>query len=204
MNVTFDFYEYAGIIVPGSVLAFGAMWLAPEFRSLLGPEGFTFGELGLFVVLSYALGQLVQGLGNTVEWALWLPLGGLPNKRILDGETLTVQQRTRLMSLLRADGMIGETLTKSDAQAAIREVYARVAAAGNAARVDKFNGIYGMLRGLSTSLILLAVASAVMETDWSLVMLAIFATIVSLRRMHRFGWHYGRELVVVYLATHPE
>jgi hypothetical protein len=204
MNVSFDFYEYAGVIVPGSVLAFGAMWLAPELRSYFGPEGFTFGELGLFVVLSYALGQLVQGVGNTVEWVLWLPLGGLPNKRILDGETLTKQQHARLMGLLRADGMIGETMSKSDACAAVREVYARVAAAGKAARIDKFNGIYGMLRGLSAALILLTIACAIVGTDSQLLMLTTLATFVSLRRMHRFGWHYGRELAVVYLATHPE
>lgn len=204
MNVSFDFYEYAGIIVPGSVLAFGGMWLAPELREYLGPEGFTFGELGLFVVLSYALGQLVQGVGNTVEWALWLPLGGLPNKRVLDGETLTKQQHARLMAFLREDGIIGETVSKAEARAAIREVYARVAAAGQSARIDKFNGIYGMLRGLSAALILLTIACAIVGTDWQYVLLATFSTLISLRRMHRFGWHYGRELAVVYLATHPD
>lgn len=204
MNVSFDFYEYAGIIVPGSVLAFGAMWLAPELRGYFGPEGFTFGELGLFVVLSYALGQLVQGVGNTVEWALWAPLGGLPNKRILDGETLTEQQHARLIGLMRADGIIGQTVSKSDARAAMREIYARIAAAGNAARIDRFNGIYGMLRGLSAALMLITFVCAAVGTDWSFLAVTFFATLVSLRRMHRFGWHYGRELTVVYLATHPE
>lgn len=204
MNVSFDFYEYAGIIVPGSVLAFGAMWLVPELRTHLGPEGFTFGELGLFVVLSYALGQIVQGVGNAVEWALWWPFGGLPGKRILDGETITDQQHARLMEHLRADGIVGETVSAPDARAAIREVYASIAAAGNAARIDKFNGIYGMLRGLSAALILLTFACAIQAVEWTLLMPLAFATLVSLRRMHRFGWHYGRELVVVYLATHPE
>ncbi|MBK5933397.1 hypothetical protein C8N32_101360 [Rhodovulum imhoffii] len=203
MNISFDFYEYAGIIVPGSVLAFGAMFLMPEFREQLGPDGFTFGELGLFVVLSYALGQLVQGIGNAVEWLLWWPLGGLPNKRVLDGEALTEQQHLRLLDLLRNEKIIGEEgLSKQDARAAMREVYARVAAAGQSARVDKFNGIYGMLRGLSASLLLLTIAFALVETERATLLLVGFSTLVSLRRMHRFGWHYGRELVVVYLAMH--
>ena len=84
------------------------------------------------------------------------------------------------------------------------EVDAWVAAAGKAFRIDKFNGIYGMLRGLSAALIFLLIACAVVGTDWPIVLLAAFATLVSLRRMHRFGWHYGHELAVVYLATHPE
>lgn len=204
MNVRFDFYEYAGIIVPGSVLAFGAIVLAPELRTYLEPEGFTFGELGLFVVLSYAIGQLVQGIGNTVEWIWWLPWGGIPSKRILDGETLTKQQHGRLIERIRSEGIVGETISNEDARAAIREIYARVAAADRAGRVDKFNGIYGMLRGLSAALISLTAAAAVLGVDWPTVSLLGFVTLVSLRRMHRFGWHYGRELAVSYLAMQPD
>lgn len=200
MNISFDFYEYAGIIVPGSILAFGAMWLVPELQTHLGPEGFTFGELGLFIVLSYALGHLVQGVGNIVEAVLWWPFGGLPNKRILDGETLTTQQHERLEQILRKEGMIGETTSNADARAIMREVYARVAAAGKATRVDKFNGIYGMMRGLSASLLLLMSACAFVGTGWTTILLLTFAAAISLRRAHRFGWHYGRELVVVFLA----
>ena len=203
MNVSFDFYEYAGIIVPGSILAFGAMWLAPDLKTYLGTEGFTFGELGLFVVLSYALGQLVQGVGNTVETLLWWPFGGLPSKRVLDGESLNARQKECLGQLLRTDGIIGETVSDAHARAAIREVYARVAAAGNATRVDKFNGIYGMMRGLSASLLLLMAACVVLQTGLTSILLLAFSAAISLRRTHRFGWHYGRELIVVYLATRP-
>lgn len=200
MNVPFDFYESAGIIVPGSILAFGAMWLVPDLQTHLGSEGFTFGELGLFIVLSYALGQLVQGVRNTVEVILWWPFGGLPNKRVLDGETLTAQQHQRLVQILRAEGMTGETTSDGDARAVMREVYACVAAAGKATRVDKFNGIYGMMRGLSASLLLLMIACAFAEAGWTTILLLAFATAISLRRAHRFGWHYGRELAVVFLA----
>ncbi|MEM6636811.1 MAG: hypothetical protein AAF667_13085 [Pseudomonadota bacterium] len=201
MNVSFEFYEYAGIIVPGSVLAFGAMWLLPELQAYLGPDGFTFGELGLFVVISYALGQLVQGVGNTVETLLWWPFGGLPSKRVLDGESLTSEQHARFVGILREDGVIGETVSRTEARAAMREVYARVAASGHSNRIDKFNGIYGMMRGLSASLIILTVVCAVSTSDWIAVSLLAFATFISLRRTHRFGWHYGRELAVVFLAT---
>jgi len=204
LNFSFDFYEYAGIIVPGTVLSFGAMVLAPELRDYLGPDGFTFGDFGLFIILSYAVGQLIQGLGNSIEWLLWLPTGGLPNKRILDGATLTKQQHDRLITRIRADGIVGETISSKDAQSAVREIYACVAAAGHAVRIDKFNGIYGMLRGLSAALILLAIASSVFSANWPLAALFAVSALVALSRMHRFGWHYGRELTVVYLAILSE
>jgi hypothetical protein len=45
MNRTFDFYEYAGIIIPGAVLILGLIWLFPEGRAIFAKEGVTFGEL---------------------------------------------------------------------------------------------------------------------------------------------------------------
>ncbi|MEM9344913.1 MAG: hypothetical protein AAGA87_17900 [Pseudomonadota bacterium] len=156
---------------------------------------------GFFIVLSYALGQVAQGIGNTIEWAFWWPLGGLPSKRILDGETLTDQQTARLTASLKSHGIVGEAFSAADAKAAIREMYARVKASGHAERIDKFNGIYGMLRSLASALIVTALGCAMSDSDLSAVILLALAAALILRRMHRFGWHYGRELAVVYLAT---
>lgn len=201
MNASFDFYEYAGVIVPGAVLLFGAMWLIPELRAHLGSDGVALGELGLFIVLSYALGQLIQSVGNIVEAIVWWPFGGLPSKRILAGEALTVHQQERLSQFLRKDGMIGETISDSDARAIVREMYAIVAAADKAARIDKFNGIYGMMRGLCASLLLLVIGCLIAGAVWQVLALLALGIALALHRAHRFGWHYGRELVAVYLAN---
>jgi ABC-type Fe3+ transport system permease subunit len=64
MNRTFDFYEYAGIIIPGAVVVMALVWFFPESRALFSKEGVTFGEFGLFIVIAYAAGQLVQAVGN--------------------------------------------------------------------------------------------------------------------------------------------
>jgi ABC-type Fe3+ transport system permease subunit len=68
MNRNFDFYEYAGIIIPGTVLVMALVWLFPEGRALFSKDGVTLGELGLFVIIAYAAGQLVQAIGNGLEW----------------------------------------------------------------------------------------------------------------------------------------
>ena len=80
----------------------------------------------------------------------------------------------------------------------------RSGALGRADRVDKFNGIYGMLRGLSAALFLLSAAAVVVDIDWKYCALLTFAAVVSLITMHRFGWLYGLELAVSYLAMRPD
>ena len=78
MNRTFDFYEYAGFIIPGAVLVMAVVWLFPESRALVGKDGVTLGEFGLFVIIAYAAGQLVQAVGNGLEWAWWKPWAVCP------------------------------------------------------------------------------------------------------------------------------
>ena len=64
---------HAGIIIPGAVLIMALVWLFPESRALFSKEGVTLGELGLFVIIAYAAGQLVQAIGNYLEWIWWKP-----------------------------------------------------------------------------------------------------------------------------------
>jgi ABC-type Fe3+ transport system permease subunit len=70
MTRTFDFYEYAGVIVPGAVLMLGLCFLFPDARDMLGKDGLTFGEFGVFVIVAYAVGQLVQGIGNFIDFVV--------------------------------------------------------------------------------------------------------------------------------------
>ena len=101
MNRTFDFYEYAGFIVPGTALMLGLLLFFPEGRALFTKEGVTFGEFGLFVLVSYAAGQLVQGIGNFIEWLWWKPWGGMPSQRVLSGHYLSLTRRERLIEALK-------------------------------------------------------------------------------------------------------
>jgi len=101
MNRTFDFYEYAGIIIPGAVLVMALVWLFPESRALFSKEGVTLGELGLFLIIAYAAGHLVQAVGNYLEWAWWKPRGGMPSGQVLCGKHLSTEQYKRLLDALR-------------------------------------------------------------------------------------------------------
>lgn len=85
MTRDFGFYEYAGIIIPGAVVILGVLWLWPEAGGLAERQGVSLGELGILVILAYAAGQLIQGVGNGLEWEMWKAAGGMPSQQLLCG-----------------------------------------------------------------------------------------------------------------------
>ena len=202
MNRTFDFYEYAGFIIPGAVLTLGLLLFFPEGRALFTKDGVTFGELGLFVIVAYAAGQLVQGIGNFIEWLWWMPFGGRPSERTLSGKFLSAEQYKRLTEALKKDPKIIRDLAtrgKGEYGAIVNEVYATVAGAGKAARVDIFNGNYGLLRGLAAAFLILVMVALVLTKGVYLIGALVILLLLALQRMHRYSGYYAKELFTQYL-----
>ena len=202
MNRTFDFYEYAGIIVPGAVLVIAVVWLFPESRAFFSKEGVTLGELGLFVIIAYAVGQLVQAIGNYLEWAWWKPWGGMPTGRVLSGKLLTAEQHQRLLDALRpALGTADPSkIPEAQRRAIVREVYAEVLAAGKAARIDTFSGSYGLMRGLAAAFVVILVLAIVTGKGAAILGTLVVLFLLALHRMHRYSQHYATELFIQFLA----
>jgi hypothetical protein len=202
VNRTFDFYEYAGYIIPGSVLTLGLLLFFPEGRAFFTKEGVTFGELGLFIVVAYAAGQLVQSIGNGIEWLWWKPWGGMPGKRVLDGHYLSVGQRKRLVEALKKDPRVNrdiESVDNAEYRAIVREVYAIVSGIGKAGRVDIFNGNYGLLRGLAAAFVALIVVAVALTKGVYVIGGLVILLLLAIQRMHRFAVHYATELFTQYL-----
>ena len=78
MSSKFDAYEIIGVITPGSILLFGLALLFPDLKALFFAEGFSLGDLGLFLVLSFVAGHLIQAVGNLLEVVVWKGFGGMP------------------------------------------------------------------------------------------------------------------------------
>jgi hypothetical protein len=83
----------------------------------------------------------------------------------------------------------------------VREVYAAVADAKRAGRVDTFNGNYGLMRGLAAAILVLLIAA--MAVGKGLLVAGAFAImfLLALQRMHRFGKHYAMELFIQFLGA---
>jgi hypothetical protein len=202
MSRTFDFYEYAGFIIPGAVLVIAVVWLFPESRTLFSKEGVSLGELGLFVIVAYAAGQLVQAIGNYLEWLWWKPWGGMPSVRVLCGKYLSADQHKRVLDALRP--VLGDAdpcrLPQSERLAIVREIYSEVAGAGKAGRVDTFNGNYGLMRGLAAAFVVIFVLAIMASKGWTVLCVLAVLLLLAAHRMHRYGRHYATELFIQFLA----
>lgn len=202
----FDFYEFTGILVPGVAALGGIMFLYADLQIAASIKDFNLGGLGVFVMLAYVLGHLVQAIGNGLEWLWWKIWGGMPSDwvrthphRLLADLQVSALQDAIGRRLGMGDVSIRDTTAKNW-YAITRQIYADIAGAGRAARVDTFNGNYGLNRGIAAAL--LVVAAAVLlngSRSLELAVAVLGAFSLALYRMHRFGRHYARELFVQFL-----
>ncbi len=201
----FDAYAYVGVIAPGTVLAFGGLSVFPDLSPFSSKATFTVGDFGLFLLIAFVLGHLVQSVGNVVENLWWFPFGGMPTNWVLEkpDRLLAASQVENLNAKLATDFGIENgllSLSKHNWIPITRQVYAKVNAAGRSGRADTFNQIYGLTRGVSASFFALAiVVLAVDVNDWKTALILTILGMVALTRMHRFGKHYAREVFVQYL-----
>lgn len=202
----FDFYEFTGIIVPGATAVAGILVLVPGLMPVSTLKDFSVGGFGLFIVLAYVAGHLVQALGNLVEWAWWKAWGGMPTDWVRTSPTrlLSSAQAAALPVAIAEQLKIGHmdpsATTETQWYAITRQINAAVEAAGRGSRIQTFNGNYGLNRGIASGLlIVLSVALAVPPINGAVLGGLLIAIGLAALRMHRFGKHYGRELFVQFL-----
>lgn len=202
----FDFYEFAGIVMPGAILLVGLTQVSPKIAAVIPSKDMSLGNLGVFLILAYAAGHLLQAAGNLVE-NLWWYLPGMPTDwvRTDTGHLLSPGQRSTLQEQLPAKLGLSSSFSFDNVDpkawfGITRQVYAAVAAAGRSGRVDTFNGNYGLNRGLGASLLIVAIILLTDDrSNWPYAIGLAAAALAALYRMHRFGRHYARELFVQFL-----
>jgi hypothetical protein len=204
---TLNFYEFAGLVAPGGVTLFGIALLFPTARGILFGNNLSVGEFGLFTILAFVAGHLVQGIGDVIEWFWWKAWGGMPTDWVRTGkhELIASQQRqalaTHIHEKLKLKGCAKfEEMSRSDWSGITRQIYAAVAAGERSARVDRFNGNYGLNRGITAALVIIsALMFAFRPAHWSGGVLIFLGVGLALFRMHDFGRRYGSELFVQFL-----
>ena len=198
-----DAYELIDVVAPGSVLLFGAMLLFPAVRASFGLEGIELGGFGLFVILSFVAGHLVQAVGNLVETLIWLPFGDMPTSWVLrPGQRLldaTQLERLR-QACSREFGIESGRLDARSWSSVTREIYSAVKARGTTERVDAFNRTYGFMRGIGSAfLVLSAVVVWYDRRAWGWALAGSATAGLAFFRMVRFGERYGREVLVEFI-----
>jgi hypothetical protein len=199
------FYEQVGIVIPGSMLMFGLVLYYPELKLLTTKDSMSVGELGLFVLISYAAGHLIAAVANALEGLFWNILGGMPSDWVTRDppsllsaeqvENLRVKVGTRLNVTI---AKIAD-LDRKKWWPVSRQIYADVAKNGKPDRIDTFNGTYGLNRGLASACLVLAVV-ALAHADWLIAVGLLVAAVIHSYRAYRFGVHYARELYLQFLV----
>jgi hypothetical protein len=110
---SFDAYEVIGVIIPGTVVALLLMMEWPPFRTLASEKGLSIGALGLFVLVAFVLGQLIQAVGNVMEPIIWFRTG-LPTNWVKNAnqKLLPPEQRNPLEAAIAKMESTAQDLSK--------------------------------------------------------------------------------------------
>ncbi len=196
----FDAYEVIGVITPGTVVGLLLALEWPELRALLGDDGLSLGDFGLFMVMAFVLGHLVQTLGNLIEEAIARTIG-MPTSWVRNPKQglITPSQRAALITKIEAlEGQpVDATKTsRTHWRSMVMRGYAKVRAAGKSARIDAFNRTYGLFRGLSAAFLAAFAwfAFAHPGEQQTLVVLGLLAA-ASFWRMQRASINYACSLI---------
>ena len=212
MKREFDFYEFAGVILPGTMVIFFIAIFSQTFKSVLIGGKFDLGELGIFVLLAYIAGHLVQAVGNIWEPVFWKLQGGIPTSWVRndDQELISVQQVALMKKLIPERLKLDLPFQLSQIPASrwrsiTAQMYAAVQGASRSKRIDAFNGNYGLMRGIASGFLLIGIAAIYLHLHPLLKILsAVFVLqCLAVFRMRRFGLSYARELFVQFVQL-PE
>jgi hypothetical protein len=200
---SFDAYEIIGVIAPGTIVALMITLEWPPFRTLLGDKGLSIGDIGLFVLVAYVLGHLVQAVGNIIEAAVWP--SGLPTYwiRTANQSLLTTAQRAAFEAAVAKMEGVTQDLTKLNRRhwlAITTRAYGRLKVADRSDRVDIANRAYGLSRGLAGALLVwLAWYGLVHSRDLPALLILTGALCASIWRMRRAGIQYARVLALEFI-----
>lgn len=183
------------------------MFYIPALRDLLAKETISVGGLGIFLILSYAAGQLIAAVGNLIEGIYWRLRGGMPSGWVIGPKPrlLNPSQISRLQAAVAQNlGLELPTLSELTGTAwfpIFRQIYSYTETNGKPARAEAFNGNYGLNRGLGVSTLALSlIAIASDPYHWAIALGLFIASLTYLYRMHRFGVHYAREVYSQFLS----
>ncbi|MCS3665060.1 hypothetical protein GGP65_002694 [Salinibacter ruber] len=200
----FSYYDFFGILAPGTVLLVGLLLLFGKRPSVGFIEGVGVGGLGILAILGYATGQMTQAFGNVLENVYWRFWEGKPTQWVRTGRherlSFSEKQIERLQEVCRRELDVDlespiPNLSASAWRGITGQFYAAVENRGQTRRITTFNSKYGFHRGLTVAALVLTIAAFVNGRVWIGAMGGV-AVGITLYRMHRFARHYAHELFV--------
>jgi hypothetical protein len=164
----FSVYEFGGILAPGALTLLIIGQAAPALDLTPSLSKYSFGGALIFLIVAYVAGQLLQAVGNWLEWLIWKLYRGWPTDWPRSGahHMLAKPQSELLASAVRRRFSVDDVsrLSEQDWRSITRQLYSVVQERGNADRIDRFNATYGLLRGVGSATLVTAIVVA--STSW--------------------------------------
>jgi len=199
-----DPYEYLGLVVPGSVVAFVLTLVAPDVREVIAKDGIDLGGFGLIVLISLVAGYLLQSIGNAIEKVeVWTGIDPSEMLRFRGKGVVSASHLDQVGNLCRERGHDGLAAMSVDDWRAVRgEMAAAIRSKDPANRLDVMLRMYGLGRGLVAAFVLSMILVILFpdgdQVRWKYLVVLGIGLVLSYIRARRFSLNYLRELIVGY------
>lgn len=201
-------YDIIGYFVPGVILTYGFVLFYPSVKLITIDSQLSVGSLGLYTIVSYTAGQIIQSVGNFLTTLYWLKRGR-PTDWIFEknNNLLSDHQKNRLIYKLVAKKLVSKNtdfkkMKQNEWSNIVRQIISIISNNDNSPkRLEIFNSNYGLWKGLTTSLLFLCIMSFIRYGISNLLVSIslIIITILSVIRMRRFGIYYAKELFYIFI-----
>jgi len=201
----FDAYEFIAVIIPGALPTLAVSLLIPEVAAVLKSDGVGLGSFGIFLIVSYVIGHAVQVVGNGIEKVETIIGFGMidmavkAHRRPVDNEQwIRFTQRLNDQDLCPPSGPNEHTWPGIR-----REVYAYLKGKQKTDRIDIFNRVYGLCRGMVAGTLVTGGLVFLLSdpTQWNYVLITLALSLLLYIRMRRFSAHYFKEIVAQFCSV---
>lgn len=150
-----NIYEYSGIVCPGAVFIVGLYFIVPSIYSNL--EIFSFGAAVLFIIISFCVGNILQGISNIFEDFIHYPQKHTDS--IIKKEKIKKTQTEIIEMLIRNNKL---------------------------EKLNIYNRQYGLMRGMCTSFLCLIFISIGTYKGYIYILILLLLFCLSLYRTIHF------------------
>ena len=203
--MTFDPYEFIAVAIPGALPTLTISLLVPGVAAVVMANGVDLGAFGIFLIVSFVVGHVVQLVGNMIEQIEGFATFGATDLAVRDKRRpMHPEQWNRFLASITEAGITGATgVTNKTWPGIRREVYARLSGEDRTQRIDMFNRTYGLCRGMVAGATISAGMTLFLggEGGWQLsAMIFVFLVLPLYVRMRRFSRYYFNEIVSQFLS----
>lgn len=150
-------HEISAYLIPGAIATYGFLLFFPSDMTFISSHNFSIGDFGVFTILAYSVGHIVQILGRYIEKGIEKSRGDFKGKKHFL-KLLSEEQRHLIEQKLKKQKIITSRLSDipdNQWNKIYRSIYIDVVNSEQNERINVFKNHSKLCRGLGTGIFLL-------------------------------------------------